>query len=118
MATVTLNITTTTVSKTTVETGCYVDGHWGQYGPIRQIEITDEMLSTDFMGELPKVPEEFKAENTHSSYPVIDMDRLEEILWVSNRAEEALNAATPDGFSWGWHDGEYFLWSQESWEEI
>jgi len=97
--------------------GCWIDGHWGQYGPIRQIEITDEMLGTDFMGELPKVPEEFKAENTHSTYPEINMDELEEILWVSDRAEEALNAATPNGFSWGWYDGEYFLWSQETWEE-
>jgi hypothetical protein len=33
-------------------------------------------------------------------------------------AEQWLNDfAAPDGYSFGWHEGEFFLWSDEQWEE-
>jgi len=108
---------TITVNGNECESGCWIDGHWGQYGPIRQIEITDQLLETEFMDQLCMLTAEFVPENSHSAYPKVDMDDVENIFDVSDRAEEALNAATPDDFSWGWHDGEYFLWSQETWEE-
>lgn len=33
--------------------GCWVDGHWGQYGPRRVVEIAGEILGTDFGTDWP-----------------------------------------------------------------
>ena len=76
------------------ETGCYVDGHWGWRGIGHMIDQARVML--------PGVELE---------RPVDDADGFDPDYAVecSDTAEEALNAVTPEGFMWHWHDGEFFL---------
>jgi hypothetical protein len=38
-----------------------------------------------------------------------EMPGSEHMSWFAEEAETALNDATPDGFVWHWHDGEFFL---------
>lgn len=84
------------------DAGCWIDGHWGHYANQRLLAIAScygfRYAPIDF-------------ENP-------DEDTFEAICWEADRAEEWLNDnITPDGFSFGWHDGEFFLWSNEDWEQ-
>lgn len=99
---------TVEVKGTTRETGCYVDGHWGNYGLSRMLTVTDGILGTHFYDDAAK---EWALTQ--------DGDAVDENAWdgftfeflheIADDAEEALNDATPNGFGWGWHDGEFFL---------
>ena len=72
------------------ETGCYVDGAWGIYGPHRVCVQAAHILT----GKVYEGPAD---------------EAAEEWVELADEATADLNAATPDGFVWGWWDGEYFL---------
>jgi hypothetical protein len=91
---------------TPADTGCYIDGHWGQYGASRLLRIADDILGADFYEQaLRSAPEECQPHNSC----VDEIGGCEEVSWVADDAEAALNDATPDGLVWHWHDGEFFL---------
>lgn len=91
----------------TSDAGCWIDGHWGHYGPARLIEIAhnfgyekDGAMCQEYLyGDASSLKCEF-------------------IVEAADEAEAWMNAnVAPAGFSFGWHDGEWFLWSDESWEK-
>lgn len=99
-----------TVNGHTVETGCYVDGHWGQYGPSRVLSIADDLLGTNYcLAAL--------AEGAETGIMTDELSADDAVLDLADEAEAALNNATDDGHAWGWYDGEFFLWTVEDWEE-
>lgn len=73
--------------------GCYVDGHWGQYGPDRLAQIADGVLGTTFYDALTDARES---------------DDWDAFFDVADATLDALNAATVGGV-WAWEDGEVFL---------
>lgn len=76
--------------------GCWIDGHEGQYAPIILVEIAMEF------GFDP------------GSY---DVNNIDDVMYVSEEAEDYLNEnVAPDGYSFGWFDGEFFLWSFAMWD--
>lgn len=82
---------------TAADAGCWVDGHWGQYGSLKVIQIAQEF------GLWPD--ETFDNEN-------------EFIHEIADEAEQWMNDnVAPDGHSFGWFDGEWFLWPYETWED-
>jgi len=82
------------------EAGCWIDGHWGQYGSQRLLTI-----ASCYGFQMFPIDED-------------SLDHAEEIYLEADAAEEWLNEyIAPEGFSFGWHEGEFFLWSEESWEE-
>lgn len=91
---------------------CYVDGHWGQYGPRRVVEITDEILGTDIGADWPADEDGRELGSygaTDSPWAGIMGDPIvEDVVDRPDRAESALNAATSSGH-WEWCDGEFFL---------
>ena len=89
-----------------LEPGCYIDGHWGRYGTGRLIEIAVEFGWKDFEALALLA-------NSPSSPPDFDDDSFA----ISLDAEDYLNSIAPEGFSFGWFEGEYFLWSQQDWED-
>lgn len=105
-----------TVKGQALEAGCYVDGHWGRWGMVRQLDITDEMLFDDgsenaeaFFPQLPM--REVESESIGSPYKMVDDDSedfLDILVSLSDEATDKLNAVT-EGGSWGWEDGEYYL---------
>lgn len=77
--------------------GCWIDGHLGQYATSRLIEIA---IAYGYdTGEY-------------------DRENLDDVVWVGEGAEDYLNEyVAPDGYSFGWFDGEFFLWSFEMWDD-
>ena len=104
------------------EPGCYIDGHYGWRSIYYQIELARQSgfpvdenykaVSEAFLeGEteilLPGPPDE----------PMSDV--MQYMVEESDRAEEWLNDfEAPDGYSFGWYDGEFYLWDTASWEEV
>ena len=99
-----------------VDTGCWIDGHHGQYGPDRLADIAEDVLDVklgcrDDPRVLRKLAELADGRRQlHNWWDAFD--------WAADRLEERLNDATPaqpqpDGtdrnYYWHWHDGEFFL---------
>lgn len=82
---------------TAADAGCWVDGHWGQFGSSRVIQIAHEFGWQDYLVVHPD--DEFIHDYA---------DKAEE--WMNNNV-------APDGHSFGWYDGEWFLWPYSTWEE-
>lgn len=98
-----------------VETGCYVDGHWGQYGTARVVEIATD-LGWDSPSDL-ELASRHMASSGPSMEPDITPDEFESLDGASDDAEVYLNSITPAGYSWGWSGGELFLWPDHAWAE-
>lgn len=78
--------------------GCWIDGHWGHYGASRLIQIAEEHGWHG--GQHEGFDPQFKWE-------------------VAEEAEEWLNAnVAPEGFSFGWHEGEFFFMPDDWFYEI
>jgi hypothetical protein len=98
-----------------IEPGCYVDGHWGQYGTDRLAEIAE---GHGWTPESPyKNPRFLRAEAEKC-----DEDNVQHDLWeMFHEADDAiidwLNDHTIDGV-WGWDDGELFLRTAKDWQEL
>lgn len=96
---------TLTVNGQTATPGCYVDGHWGQYGPdhfVDQLEgfgiVIGEDDNPQRYRQLAEAAEEKREEHSH---------------WEAyHDADDALmaraNEVTEGGY-WEWYDGECFL---------
>jgi hypothetical protein len=88
----------------TAERGCYIEGSWGQYA----------------FGRLCVLAESFGWKNeymiTESSINDFDLDFLIEI---ADNAEQWLNDnAAPKDHSFGWFDGEFYLWPDQEWQMV
>lgn len=98
------------------DTGCVIDGHWGQYGIARLVGIAECYGYDDevIIGIANRKMEECER-------PGVDNNiTIDEEEWLSDAADD-LDAimnknAAPEGYSFGWHDCEYYLFSNEDWE--
>ena len=103
--------------KYTGEVGCLVGGHHGQYGidEVIGIALSYGMLMEDRDAE---VLEHRSWDRDFSSDYVMSDDDHDYLIEWANGAEEWLNEnVAEDGFSFGWHDGEFFYQSEQWWEE-
>ena len=79
-----------------LQRGCWIEGSWGQYGVVRLQEIAE---AYGWTGERLDADAEFVND-------------------AADEAEAYMNeSVAPEGYSFGWHDGEFFLWSDADWEE-
>lgn len=90
-----------------VETGCWVEGHWGQYGPDR---LAEQVESLGWRPDATNDPRAWRVAAEEAD----EKGLREHSLWeyhieAMNDIESWLNEHTPDGFVWYWHDGEFFL---------
>lgn len=87
------------------DAGCWIDGHWGHYAPGRLISIALAYGLPDPDGMFTRTVEDYN-------------DNYSEFIWdVAMDAEDWLKQKAPEGYRFGWYDGEFFLWSDEQWEE-
>ncbi len=122
--------------------GCWIDGHWGQYGPDRLIDI-----GTGYGFEPQDEQDRMLIE--YSSFRLShighrmgdDLDEFEALLRrlmpsVENVLDEEWQVAemaieladdveawmneniAPSGYLFGWYDGEFYLWRLSEWEEL
>jgi hypothetical protein len=105
----------TTIKADPADAGCWIDGHWGQYGPACLVDIAVTHGWTDPTDDVAK---RHLAEAGHvETLDPITPDEFEALMDASNDAEAWLNDnVAPEGFAFGWHDGEFFLWDTDTWE--
>jgi hypothetical protein len=109
------------------DAGCWIDGHWGQYGIARMIEIASLHGYVDPATTPPFAQQdivEIARRHLASMGPYtegddgISDDEHEQLSWTYDDVEAWMNDnVAPEGFSFGWHDGEFFLWSNETWAD-
>ncbi len=98
------------------DAGCWIDGHWGQYGIARMVDIAEDYGYAD--AEVIDIASRHLASCGSSSAPNISDDEHESLSWAADDVEQWLTEnVAPEGYSFGWHEGEFFLWSTEHWEE-
>lgn len=100
-----------------IETGCLIDGHWGQYGIARVVMIANDLGWSD--GVAVELASRHLDSMGPSPWPDLSGDEYEWLINMADRAEEWLNdnIATGDN-SFGWHDGEFFYMPSDWWEEV
>lgn len=99
--------------------GCWIEGSWGVYGATRLIEIAeghgfyltdDDKLAMQYYNANEN---EKKVGGIMPSEYILDQGGLEDC------AEEFLNTfCAPEGYFFGWYEGEFYLWDDSSWEEM
>lgn len=105
--------------------GCWIEGHWGHYGVARMIAIAADLGYTDPATDPPfaqpdivDIARRKLAAMGPSTADDITDDEEEMLLWTVDDVEAWMNEhVAPEGFSFGWNDGEWFLWATETWEE-
>lgn len=115
---------TTITMATASDAGCWIDGHWGQYANARLCEIALENgWNPDHRGFSEMVAR--KLASIGPSDIEVSEDDEEVIDNATDAAEEWLNDhVAPEGYAFGWFDGEFFLSRNESigdgtsWEEV
>jgi hypothetical protein len=96
--------------------GCLVDGRWGQYAQAQAITIAEGMGFDN--SQLIRIAHKHlnSMRPNRSGNPDLS-DREFEIL-NDFYIEDWLNDhVVPSGYSFGWHDGEFFLADDEWWAE-
>ncbi len=96
--------------------GCWIEGNWGHYGSARLIQLAVGLGFGNM--ETRAVADRYMANE-----PLLDENgedlEFEYIMDLADEAEVWMNEAiAPTGYSFGWHDGEFFLWSDQDWEEV
>lgn len=119
---------TTITMATASDAGCWIDGHWGQYATARLVEIAQAHgyandVITDIAGRHMWRCEHPTADYTEGTF--ISDDDHETLIEASDEIEAWMNEhVAPEGYSFGWFDGEFFLSRNESigdgtsWEEV
>lgn len=96
--------------------GCWIDGHWGQYGTARVIEIAAECGYSD-RDALEYARRHLAAMGPSTDIGLADSE-YDALMGYSDDAEDWLNEhSAPEGYSFGWEDGEFFLQSDAWWDE-
>lgn len=95
----------TTIIPTDLTPGCYVDGHWGQYGVDHLADQFGTDQTKENMSNLRGWAEWFSSNDRYDESAEFWQARIE----LADRIESDLNAVLPDGLVAHWHDGEFFI---------
>jgi hypothetical protein len=107
---------TDVIKATPADAGCWIDGHWGQYGVSRMVDIATDYGYSDT--EVIDLASRKMASMGPSTAPGLTDDDEESLSDAADSAESWLNDnVAPEGFSFGWFDGEFFLQSAAWWED-
>lgn len=91
------------------DAGCWVDGHWGWRGIGRVAEIA---VGCGW----PITAEDAETLAQYMSDDPCADDCAQAMHEIADDAEDWLtDNVAPDGYSFGWHDGEFFLWPDGGW---
>ncbi len=92
-----------------LELGLLLDGSWGWHNHKRLIDLAENAHM--IVGE---DDEHFL--NAYDRGDDLEQDSIERVIDLMDAAEQWLNNLCPDGYRFGWSDGEFFLMSDEWWE--
>lgn len=98
------------------DAGCYVDGTWGHYTTARMIEIARTFGYADAADI--DLAERKLAAMMPSMAPQLSLDDEEKLSDAADRTEQWFNDnVAPDGYYFGWYEGEFFLQNEEWWQQ-
>jgi hypothetical protein len=104
------------IKATPEDAGCCVDGHWGIYSVARMVERAQEWGYSD--AEVIDLASRHLASMEPSTNEGLTDNEHEHLIDASDDVEEWLNAnIAPEGHSFGWYEGEFFLESDQWWNE-
>ena len=91
--------------------GCLIAGHRGIYG------VSDLITIARGLGFTVSDEDTIVIERYTSDTEVAHESDSETVAWLADKAEEFLNEETaPEGWHFGWDDGEFFLRTATDWE--
>lgn len=103
------------VKLTADDSGCWVDGHWGQYAVAHLVQRAEELGYAD--AEVISLADRHM-DDLGSRTTSLSDDEYWALNEASSEVENWLNDnVVPEGYSFGWHEGEFFLWPESQWEE-
>lgn len=98
------------------DAGCYVDGRWGQYGTAHMIERAQEFGYSE--SEVIELAARHLASMGPSTSEGLTTDEYWLLADLGNNVEAWLNEnVAPEGYSFGWYEGEFYLWADSQWED-
>lgn len=103
---------------TATEPGCWIDGSHGQYAGYVLAEITDARCGTNFCKQWPR-DEDGNAIGTYgrTGSPWAGISHgdyeIEIMVEIMDECELLLNETAPEGFYFGWSDGDFGLYPYE-----
>ena len=105
--------------------GCWIDGHHGQYAIDILVDTTMGLVGGGETFDFPLTEDESIVSSwcIDRANGIQHHDEPFDGAWevrhdLADKCEHELNEQlAPIGYSFGWHDGEFFLWSDEDWEE-
>jgi hypothetical protein len=118
-----MNDTTTRITEPEKFRGCWLEGHRGWTASGHLVDIAesygmpldddDRAIVAAYLASAESV--------TLSTGEVLDDDGIRGAVIdqgeLADRAEEWLNDnVAPEGWAFGWHDGEFYFWSASTWE--
>lgn len=90
------------------DAGCWIDGHWGQYGIARMVEMARGHGYSD--AEVCDLASRHIRTMGGSDAPELTTDEHEALGFAADAVEAWLNQfVAPDGYGFEWDDGEFFL---------
>lgn len=103
---------------TAADAGCWVDGHYGQYAVAIMVSVATQCgFADDELALIAARHLASMAAPSDSSSQLTDTE-AEYLFDSSDRVESWLNEhVAPAGYLFGWHDGEFFLASDDWWQE-
>lgn len=97
--------------------GCWVDGHWGRYALAHMIDKASDWGYSD--AEVIDIATRHLACVGPSDSPPITDDEWEIMHESADAVEQWMNEnIAPEGYAFGWYEGEFYLWSASDWEEV
>ncbi len=93
------------------ETGCLIDGAHGQYAYPMLVRLAEDngMSLTTYFQWVTEMAE---------AGEVMDEREADEFVWLLDEAEAYLQRQAPEGYSYGWVDGEFMFLTNEAWENL
>lgn len=105
---------------TVVETGCWIAGHHGWRANLEVVAIA-EAFGFVVEGADQTMLAHYANDTYEADLPdgtTVDVaDWIIGIGGLVDQATDYLNTLVPDGYRFGWYDGEFFLWPLTEWEE-
>lgn len=94
------------------DAGCLIDGHWGQYGVARMVQIAN---SHGYEGwSVVSLADQKLLSMSPSEHEPLSDTQEEFLSGAADEVEMWMNEnLAPEGYSFYWEDGEFGLWSND-----
>ena len=93
------------------ENGCIIDSHHGLYALPMLVRLAQKsgLRLTTYFEKITEMAE--RGEDLGDA-------KTDEFVWLVDEAEAYLQRQAPEGYSYGWVDGDFMFLSNEDWDDM